>query len=73
MYLLLEALPPGPLALSNISTVYFLDNKFAITVWGVRDNESWLIDFWGNPEWPLLFDANYNKKPAYYGYLEGLQ
>ena len=50
-----------------------LDNKFAITVWGVRDNESWLIDFWGNPEWPLLFDASYNKKPAYYGYLEGLQ
>ena len=50
-----------------------LDNKFALTVWGVRDNESWLIDFWGNPEWPLLFDSNYNKKPAYYGYLEGLQ
>lgn len=50
-----------------------LENKFALTVWGVRDNESWLIDFWGNPEWPLLFDSGYNKKPAYYGYLEGLQ
>jgi len=50
-----------------------LDNKFALTVWGVRDNESWLIDFWGNPDWPLLFDENYNKKEAYYGYLEGLQ
>lgn len=49
------------------------DSKFALTVWGVRDNESWLIDFWGNPDWPLLFDASYNKKPAYYGYLEGLQ
>ena len=28
--LLFEDLPPGPLALSNISTEYFLDNKFAI-------------------------------------------
>ncbi|MBJ7880680.1 endo-1,4-beta-xylanase [Gelidibacter salicanalis] len=50
-----------------------LENKFAITVWGVRDNESWLIDFWGNPDWPLLYDANYAKKASYYGYLEGLQ
>jgi len=50
-----------------------LDNKFALTVWGVRDNESWLIDFWGNPDWPLLFDKDYNKKSAYFGYLEGLQ
>ena len=50
-----------------------LDNKFALTLWGVRDNESWLIDFWGNPDWPLLFDANYNKKSSYFGYLEGLK
>jgi endo-1,4-beta-xylanase len=50
-----------------------LDNKFALTVWGMRDNESWLIDFWGNPDWPLLFDSSYTKKAAYYGYLEGLQ
>ena len=50
-----------------------LDNKFALTVWGVRDNESWLIDFWENTDWPLLFDKNYNKKSAYFGYLEGLQ
>ncbi|WP_158847604.1 endo-1,4-beta-xylanase [Algibacter sp. L1A34] len=48
------------------------ENKFALTVWGIRDNKSWLIDFWGNPEWPLLFDDDYNKKPAYYGFLEGL-
>ncbi|WP_075590721.1 endo-1,4-beta-xylanase [Labilibacter marinus] len=50
-----------------------LDNKFALTVWGVRDNESWLIDFWGAQDWPLLFDKNYNKKSAYFGFLEGLQ
>ncbi|GGZ75292.1 endo-1,4-beta-xylanase [Algibacter mikhailovii] len=49
-----------------------LDNKFALTTWGVRDNESWLIDFWGNIDWPLMFDENYNKKAAYQGFLEGL-
>jgi len=50
-----------------------LDNKFALTTWGLRDNESWLIDFWGVPDWPLMYDENYNKKQAYQGFLEGLQ
>lgn len=50
-----------------------LDNKFALTVWGLRDNESWLQDFWGVPDWPLMWDENYNKKPAYDGFIEGLE
>jgi len=50
-----------------------LDNKFALTVWGLRDNESWLLNFLGVPDWPLLFDEDYNKKRAYQGFLEGLQ
>jgi endo-1,4-beta-xylanase len=50
-----------------------LDNKFALTTWGLRDNESWLLDFWGVPDWPLMFDENYNKKPAYDGFIEGLE
>lgn len=50
-----------------------LDNKFALTTWGLRDNESWLIDFWGVPDWPLMFDENYNKKPAYDGFIEVLE
>ncbi|MBX2822772.1 MAG: endo-1,4-beta-xylanase [Rhodothermaceae bacterium] len=49
------------------------ENRFAITTWGLRDPESWLIDFWGNPEWPLLFDASFHPKPAYVGFLEALQ
>ncbi len=48
-------------------------NKFALTVWGIKDDDSWLLDFWGNPEWPLLFDQSFNKKSAYYGVLEGLE
>ncbi|WP_299664927.1 endo-1,4-beta-xylanase [uncultured Polaribacter sp.] len=50
-----------------------LDNKYALTVWGVRDNESWLLNFWGHIDWPLMYDDNYNKKPAYDGFLEGLE
>jgi len=55
----------------------FLDlpaaNRFAITWWGLRDPDSWLIGFWGNPEWPLLFDADYAPKPAYFGFVEALE
>ena len=50
-----------------------LDNKYALTIWGIRDNESWLIDFWGHTDWPLIFDDSYNKKSAYDGFIEGLQ
>ena len=48
------------------------ENRFAITLWGLRDGDSWLIDFWGNPEWPLLYDNNFKPKPAYEGFLEAL-
>ena len=50
-----------------------LDNKYALTVWGLKDNESWLIDFWGHTDWPLMFNDDYSKKPAYDGFLEGLE
>lgn len=48
------------------------DRQFAITLWGLRDPDSWLIDFWGNPEWPLLYDEAFRPKPAYEGFLEAL-
>ncbi|UED86714.1 endo-1,4-beta-xylanase [Streptomyces profundus] len=38
-----------------------------ITVWGITDKYSWRGD-----ESPLLFDANYQKKEAYYAVLEAL-
>jgi len=48
-------------------------NKFAITIWGMRDNETWLIDFWGQPDWPLLYDSSFEAKKAHTGFLEALE
>lgn len=45
--------------------------QFGITIWGMRDQDSWLYD--GGTEWPLLFDNNFDPKPAYDGFVEGLQ
>ena len=41
-----------------------------ITIWGVNDKNSWLYN--DGKEYPLLYDNNYNKKPAYGGMLQGL-
>ena len=39
-----------------------------IIVWGVTDDTSW-----HRSNYPLMFDSNYAKKPAYYGFLEALE
>jgi endo-1,4-beta-xylanase len=47
--------------------------QFGITTWNVGDADSWLRGFIQKNEYPLLFDDNYNRKPAYYGFIEGLR
>ncbi|HMP88143.1 MAG TPA: endo-1,4-beta-xylanase, partial [Lacibacter sp.] len=42
-----------------------------ITVWGVNDANSWL--YRNGTEFPLLYDNDYNKKPAYGAFLQGLK
>ena len=49
------------------------ENKFAITFWGLRDNESWLNTFTDYEQWPLLFDQDFQPKPMYKGLVEGLE
>ncbi len=47
-------------------------NKYSLTLWGLKDNESWLLNHYGHADWPLLYDSNSNEKDAYFGFLEGL-
>jgi endo-1,4-beta-xylanase len=44
------------------------DKITRVTFWGVNDGQSWL-NGWpvpGRTNYPLLFDRNFNPKPAYY-------
>ena len=38
-----------------------------ISFWGVSDADSWIPDFYGYPDWPLLFDDELNPKEAIIG------
>lgn len=46
-----------------------------ITVWGIWDSSSWLITLpeRNKQDWPLLFDDNFQAKPALAGFADGLQ
>ena len=46
--------------------------KFGISTWGVSDKYTWLTTSWHPKEYPLLLDADFNKKLAYQGFLNGL-
>jgi endo-1,4-beta-xylanase len=60
--------------LANQATIYqnVLDKCLlqprckALQVWGIPDKYSWVMDFFPGKGAPLLFDDNYNAKPAYY-------
>lgn len=45
--------------------------QFGITVWGFRDQDSWLYD--GGSDWPLLYDNDFNFKIAHRGLANGLK
>jgi endo-1,4-beta-xylanase len=44
--------------------------QYGITFWNIADNDTWLRKVYKINEWPLLFDDNYIRKPAYYKVLE---
>ncbi len=46
-------------------------NITAVTVWGSHDGASWLNG--SRPQYPLLFDDDYQAKPAYYGIVDPSQ
>ena len=50
-----------------------VSQRYGITTWGVADTDSWYVTVMNRVEFPLLFDANYQKKPAYEGFAKGLK
>lgn len=48
------------------------DQQFGITVWGVSDRDSWIPAFFGREDYPLLYDGDYQPKPMYCGFKQGL-
>lgn len=48
------------------------NQQFGVTIWNIGDGDSWIPNFQGAPDFPLPFDLNYNRKPAYKGLIDGL-
>ncbi len=48
------------------------DQRYGITLWGFADRYTWIRYFFEIMDWPLIFDDNLNKKPAYFGFKLGL-
>jgi len=38
----------------------------AFVMWGFTDAHSWIPAYTGHPDYPLIFDAQYRPKPAYF-------
>ena len=49
------------------------ENKYGISLWGVSDADSWIRKEFDRSDWPLLYDDEYRIKPAYCGFIEGLE
>jgi endo-1,4-beta-xylanase len=47
-------------------------NCKAFGMWGFTDRHSWIPGFTGHPDAPLIFDENYNPKPAYHALASAL-
>lgn len=45
-------------------------NITSVTLWGMKDDESWLSGFRKERSYPLLFDDNWNEKEAYHAVIK---
>lgn len=39
--------------------------QYGITFWGISDRDTWLRSYFHRDDYPLLFDDNYQPKPAF--------
>ncbi|MGM9475526.1 endo-1,4-beta-xylanase [Pedobacter sp. GSP4] len=49
------------------------NQQYGITQWNVTDTDSWIPSFYKRADWPLPFDAQYQRKAAYQGILDGIK
>lgn len=47
--------------------------KYGITMWNVTDADTWITSEYKRADWPLPFDANYQRKPAYEGIVNAVK
>lgn len=57
----------------SYSTLVPAAQQFGITQWNLTDADSWIPAHYSRPDWPLPFDRNYNRKPAYAAMIEGVK
>ncbi|WP_143873299.1 endo-1,4-beta-xylanase [Catenovulum sediminis] len=43
-----------------------------ITIWGITDADSWIINLYDQPDWPLLFNSELEAKPALQGVADAI-
>lgn len=48
------------------------EQRYGMTVWGFTDKYSWIPGFFDLKDWPCIYDANLEPKPAYHGFMKGL-
>lgn len=53
-------------------TIVPKEQQYGITFWGFDDRTTWIRGFFRLRDWPCIFDDKFQKKPAYYGFMEGL-
>ncbi len=47
--------------------------RYGITFWSFTDRDTWINGFFNLKDWPTLYNERLERKPAYYGFVRGLQ
>jgi endo-1,4-beta-xylanase len=55
-----------------LSTCLVVEQCTAFVMWGFTDRHSWIPGATGHPDAPLIFDAAYHPKPAFFALLNVL-
>ena len=55
-----------------LSACFQQDNFTGVHFWGVADTVSWVEDFYGSTDGPLILGDDFAPKPAYYGVIDAL-